>query len=326
MHLFLERRAWAAPRLGSLAPAGRRLRAVPRPPHGVLPPSAADVRAEAHRTSAIMLLLQVVLLWSLSCITGAQQQAAADSHGDDATTHRELSLEALEAMPVNFSSGHRIVGGLEASPGQFPYQVGIFIEKGPIIKRGTSFCGGSILSERIVMTAAHCTPRDTLKITVYAGALSIRRDESPKITVDAFYAHERFSKDLLNDIALLHLSSRLEFNGELSPVLRYVESTALTNLICQVPYALFALIDESHLCVSGWFMKGTCMGDSGGPLTIKKDGKIMVVGIVSFGIKFSCNVSWPPVFTRVTSYLEWIKYWWDELEKGHKGHGVKWLE
>ncbi|XP_052127322.1 brachyurin-like isoform X4 [Frankliniella occidentalis] len=261
-------------------------------------------------------------------------------------------------MPVNFSSGHRIVGGLEASPGQFPYQVGIFIEKGPIIKRGTSFCGGSILSERIVMTAAHCTPRDTLKITVYAGALSIRRDESPKITVDAFYAHERFSKDLLNDIALLHLSSRLEFNdriqpinlppkdvgplaglkvvmsgwgrtsthGELSPVLRYVESTALTNLICQVPYALFALIDESHLCVSGWFMKGTCMGDSGGPLTIKKDGKIMVVGIVSFGIKFSCNVSWPPVFTRVTSYLEWIKYWWDELEKGHKGHGVKWLE
>ncbi|XP_026291537.1 coagulation factor IX-like isoform X3 [Frankliniella occidentalis] len=218
MHLFLERRAWAAPRLGSLAPAGRRLRAVPRPPHGVLPPSAADVRAEAHRTSAIMLLLQVVLLWSLSCITGAQQQAAADSHGDDATTHRELSLEALEAMPVNFSSGHRIVGGLEASPGQFPYQVGIFIEKGPIIKRGTSFCGGSILSERIVMTAAHCTPRDTLKITVYAGALSIRRDESPKITVDAFYAHERFSKDLLNDIALLHLSSRLEFNDRIQPI------------------------------------------------------------------------------------------------------------
>ncbi|KAE8742665.1 hypothetical protein FOCC_FOCC011794 [Frankliniella occidentalis] len=177
MHLFLERRAWAAPRLGSLAPAGRRLRAVPRPPHGVLPPSAADVRAEAHRTSAIMLLHSV-------------------------------------------SSGHRIVGGLEASPGQFPYQVGIFIEKGPIIKRGTSFCGGSILSERIVMTAAHCTPqvRDTLKITVYAGALSIRRDESPKITVDAFYAHERFSKDLLNDIALLHLSSRLEFNDRIQPI------------------------------------------------------------------------------------------------------------
>lgn len=49
-------------------------------------------------------------------------------------------------------------------------------------------------------------------------------------------------------------------------------------------------------------------GDSGGPLVVyESDGRPTLVGITSFGIGFGCQVSWPPAFTRVSSYLDWIE-------------------
>lgn len=45
--------------------------------------------------------------------------------------------------------------------------------------------------------------------------------------------------------------------------------------------------------------------DSGGPLVIKSAGSIQV-GIVSFG-KQHCETGSPAVYTRVTSYLDWIE-------------------
>jgi secreted trypsin-like serine protease len=44
---------------------------------------------------------------------------------------------------------YRIIGGSAAERGQFPWQVGLIIES-------SAFCGGSLISERWVLTAAHC--------------------------------------------------------------------------------------------------------------------------------------------------------------------------
>ena len=47
----------------------------------------------------------------------------------------------------------RITGGTLAEPGQFPYQVGLLL----YVQGGAAWCGGSIISDRYVVTAAHCT-------------------------------------------------------------------------------------------------------------------------------------------------------------------------
>jgi len=57
----------------------------------------------------------------------------------------------------------------------------------------------------------------------------------------------------------------------------------------------------THICVS-------FQGDSGGALVFREDdGRDTEVGIVSFGHKDGCEAGYPAVFTRVTSYLDWIE-------------------
>lgn len=62
-------------------------------------------------------------------------------------------MSALSKLSLaKTSNQQRIVGGNEATPNSIPYQVGLFM----IFPDGTGFCGGSILSNRYVLTAAHC--------------------------------------------------------------------------------------------------------------------------------------------------------------------------
>jgi secreted trypsin-like serine protease len=53
-------------------------------------------------------------------------------------------METLAAAKAD-----RIIGGSVASPGQFPFQAGLFLD-------GSGFCGGSLIAGNVIMTAAHC--------------------------------------------------------------------------------------------------------------------------------------------------------------------------
>ncbi|XP_031354792.1 phenoloxidase-activating factor 3-like [Photinus pyralis] len=65
------------------------------------------------------------------------------------------------------------------------------------------------------------------------------------------------------------------------------------------------IVTTNHLCVSEDKTTFTCQGDSGGPLMLSVKNQWSGVGIVSFG-KF-CGTDDPGVYTKVSSYLDWIK-------------------
>ena len=58
-------------------------------------------------------------------------------------------LVAATATPF----GGRITNGDLAKAGQFPYQVALFLDLGG---GKSAFCGGSIIDDRTIISAAHC--------------------------------------------------------------------------------------------------------------------------------------------------------------------------
>lgn len=81
----------------------------------------------------------------------------------------------------------RIVGGEDAKPGQFPYQVSLY-------SKNRFNCGGSILSKNWVVTAAHCTfGKEAADLVVFAG--SINQTGGDMYAVDRIVQHKKYPSD-----------------------------------------------------------------------------------------------------------------------------------
>ncbi|KAI1289996.1 Proclotting enzyme [Halotydeus destructor] len=118
-----------------------------------------------------------------------------------------------------------IVGGQEAEPLEWPWQVALFQRgSGRNPTEANFICGGSIIHKRFIMTAAHCVVRMEGRINaedflVLVGARNIKT-EGTFVNVSKVIAHENYrATKKNNDITLFRLTEELEFN---SPAIRPV--------------------------------------------------------------------------------------------------------
>ena len=109
----------------------------------------------------------------------------------------------------------RIVGGEDATPGEFPWAAALeYLE--------STYCGAAIVSDRIVLTAAHCLKK-RVPIQVRVGGHNTSKLEGTMLIPARAIAHPdygRRSKNLGSDIAALRLNKRIkfeQFEGRVAP-------------------------------------------------------------------------------------------------------------
>ncbi|XP_037949720.1 trypsin alpha-like [Teleopsis dalmanni] len=219
----------------------------------------------------------------------------------------------------------RIVGGNEGNIIQYPYLVSIQ-------RNGQHVCGGSIYSNNIVVTAAHCLQKvSTNDLRVRAGS-STWNTGGILSNVYSYRNHEGYNPTTMeNDVAIIRLSSYLtystsisrinlltwspsngasavvvgwgttSYNGGISNNLRYIDVSIISTAQCASSAYRYGSSIKSDMICAFAAGKDACQKDSGGPLV---SGGYLT-GIVSWG--YGCAYDgYPGVYTDVAQVRTWI--------------------
>lgn len=114
----------------------------------------------------------------------------------------------------------RIIGGWQPRLDEYPMQAGLV--------RGNPswvFCSATIVSKRLLLTAAHCVQKHSLAgVRVLVGGHDYR-DRAPKklYSVDRFVLQPQFNGVGGNDLALVRTQKEIGFNAAVGPVSRYAK-------------------------------------------------------------------------------------------------------
>ncbi|XP_072219522.1 vitamin K-dependent protein C [Leuresthes tenuis] len=239
-----------------------------------------------------------------------------------------------------------MIGGEVGKKGESPWQVLL------LNARGQFHCGGVLISESWVLTAAHCLKNDR-KFKVRLGDYERLRNEGTEVTLTVAKAieHPNYnSRTVDNDIALLRLLTPAPLSnyiipiclpgremaervlhvngtttvvsgwgrddsGKYSSALNVIKVPLVSHSICthqMFPHSL----SDNVLC-AGILGQSTdaCEGDSGGPMVTLYRKTWFLIGLVSWG-EGCGREDKLGIYTKVSNYNEWITRVQEEWDRG----------
>ncbi|XP_050323036.1 trypsin eta-like [Bactrocera neohumeralis] len=256
-------------------------------------------------------------------------------------SHTSISLIFIAFMIVDFGAAYdntrlqlnqnRIIGGDDVSIVHYAHQVSL--------RRKTCqecaylhLCGGNILNEDTILTAAHCViDRDIRNFTVVAGTGQRTGGDGTVMLIEKIVTHERYNASITDyDVALLFLATPLTLDGVFTTMIQLVQSTpeigakatitgwgtlseggvaalqlqaANVFVRAQCSAAYGDRFTAAMLCAAAKDSgKDACQMDAGGPLLVENQ----LAGIISWAIGCARPES-PGVYVNVSHVRQWIE-------------------
>ncbi|CAG4937724.1 unnamed protein product [Colias eurytheme] len=226
----------------------------------------------------------------------------------------------------------RIIGGRPAPPGKWIWQVAV------LNRYKEAFCGGTLISLRWVVTAAHCV-RKRLYVRLGEHDLLIRSYGEVEMRVTEAVIHPQYDPDtVVNDVAMLrlpaparpdlghgiaclpnphqilapHTSCVILGWGKRRPtdvhgtrILHEAQVSTIQQGVCRRSYWQYAITD--NMVCAGRGRRDSCAGDSGGPLLCRdRSMRYYLQGITSFGDGCGKRGKYG-IYTRTAGYVPWMR-------------------
>ncbi|XP_023014211.2 serine protease Hayan isoform X1 [Leptinotarsa decemlineata] len=228
-----------------------------------------------------------------------------------------------------------ILGGTDADIDEFPHMAALGYRE----RDGISWnCGATLISERFLLTAAHCFIEEVVPSIVRLGVTLLDDPSRRDIPIKKETPHPLYDKDTKHhDISIVELVEGIRISKRIRPACLFQKNNDPDELVitgwgvttngrsnhlqkanvmavpvktCNDTYVQRTIglktITSKQICAWGNAKQDACWGDSGGAMQVTdSSGTYSVVGVISYGQ--SCAGQTPSVFVRVSQYLDWIE-------------------